>query len=191
MKKNVLLTFLTFCSLTFGQTIDKLDDKNGFKTIKLDDPISIYSSNIKLFKNFSEDNLVKYIYYPTNSDLYNVFQTEMDEIYLFFKNDTKKLVGITLIKRYNPLNNDDVQNFINDNLTILDSLKNVFGKYTDTIHTDAPSETEKGAYWQGQRVHLQFSAPFSGPNAGSNITINIFKQSFIDTTLENNDKSGF
>lgn len=191
MKKIIVVITFVLSSITFGQTLDKLDVKNGFKTIKLDDPISIYTSNLKLFKNISEDNVSGYTYTPANSDMYKVFDTEMDEINLYFKNDTKKLVGITLLKRYKASNGNHFQNSLDDNMAILESFMYIFGKFTGKIQEDNSTSSEIGVYWDGQKVRLQTTAKYFGLSKGSNLIIQVFKQSFLNNIIDEKVKSGF
>jgi hypothetical protein len=191
MKKIIILITLISSSISFGQTLDKLDEKNGFKTIKLDDPISIYSSNLKLFKNISEDNVSGYTYTPKDYSLYKVFDTEIDEISLYFTNNTKKLVGITLIKIYSSSDTNHFANSLKDNRAILESFILMFGKFTDKIKKDTSTATEVGAYWDGQKVHLQTSASYFGQSNGSKVIVQIFKQNFLNSKIEEKVKSGF
>jgi hypothetical protein len=138
---------------SLGQTIDKLDEKAGFKDFKLDDPYNKWKSDLVLVRKNNELNDT-YTYGYTGASSQSVFNYPVAGIWLTFKSGLLKQIKIQLesflkpqsetgiLPMWSPENHDR----INQNLTYM------FGK---PYSTEAEKETIKISYsWFGEKVML-------------------------------------
>lgn len=104
MKKLLLILFSTLiCNIVVGQSLAKLDEKNGFRNLKLGTHISNYKGleehtgqDNDEYKRYSLNNDKKYIgdlYIST--PVYNFYKSRLYEVRIFpTENDTQKFVKL-------------------------------------------------------------------------------------------------
>ena len=186
--KAALLTalVLTMRIISFSQSIQALDDKYGFKTIKLDDPTSKFSNQLVLIKSFP-DNTSVYKYSPTDVNLYSVFDTKMDEIRLVFENSSNKLIGIILLKSFPASNSNHYQDALDEASTLRDNFVALFGKGTSKISSDDANGDQLGIAWIGNKTALSVVTTYHGLSKGSDNQIAVFKTEYMKAKLN----SGF
>jgi len=176
MKRILFLVLLiTYSIATFSQSTELLDEKNGFKSFKLNEPKQKIENHIEL-KCFDEtepknplsidDNYMRGCKVLNNPDK-KLFNFPINELYLKF-DDSEKLEKITIcLKIQTPY----VPFLVNDFITL-------FGKYTEIEFKEEPSpdfgntliEIEKKltivsgiiATWKGKEVKLNLVSFYSG-----------------------------
>src|SRR6266516_5500646 len=98
MKQMLSLFALSFLfTYVSGQSIEELNKRNGFKTLKIGDKFSKYQNNVKLLATDSTTSASIYDLTQTENDLLNIFDDKMDQILLTFDKN-KNLVAIMLHK---------------------------------------------------------------------------------------------
>jgi len=177
MKKLILITVIICVQLNLvGQTIEKLDEKNGFKNIKLG---TSYKSFTGLVFN-SRDDVKKYEIYNYVTpplDLLTLFDIKFDQIYLMF-DFSGKLVGIRLIKKYSK---DFQKAFLDDSFNITLKCTSSFGKPTFSIGNGT---TEIGQGWKSEKVQLEAKTIISN-NIDSELTVHYFSSDFLKKLKDN------
>jgi hypothetical protein len=86
---NLILFIMFLISTAIGQTITKLDDKNGFKDFTLGDSLIKWHNQLNFEANW-EDDTKAYLY--TGSCCQKLFDYQVEKIILRFSEE--KLVGI-------------------------------------------------------------------------------------------------
>ena len=169
-----------------GQNTTELDNRYGFKTIKLDDLKSKYTSELTFWKSISEDNVTGYLYNPSNISLFNVFDLRTDAIKLFFDNKTNKLIRISLVKTYPAATSSDhYKNALADNKILIDDFTTLFGHFTSKIDNEQAGDI--GVGWIGTKVILKVVTTYEGLSNGSYNEVTISKLSFVKAKFD----SGF
>lgn len=143
----LLISFL-ISNLIFGQSVNDLDIKNGFRHFKLGSSPSQIKNIVKQENQFSKNpNVVAYDY--VGNDIDYIFNVKVDEVNLsFFKN---KLFSI----RVSFGNLEQSQDFeVYEFNSILYALERTYG--TDWVR---PKNDEgiilNGAIWDGKNVRLE------------------------------------
>jgi hypothetical protein len=166
MKKKVLLLFLfVFTTSIFAQK-SLIDERNGFKTIKLDSQKSTFD-NLTLFQNL--EGMTAYRYYPTDRDLYNVFDTNYDAIILYF-DKSNSLVMIMITKVFN--GNNFYQDALNNSDDTRDKFVRVFGKFDELDAEDNSGNIS--VTWYGKKAFFSVGTIYFGIAKGkaeSNVVI--------------------
>ena len=176
MKKAILISFfILLTSIVFGQSINDLDARNGFKTIKLGSDISDFKDKIGPVSG-EKDGVIMYIYSPSDVDLKTVFDSKFDNIYLIFKNS--KLIGIQLKKKFS-----DFIPAVEEIKLITKNFIQLFGNYNSTINESSP--TKVGFIWAGKIVLLQAYTNRLGLDKGSENVIDIVDINYADSKLKN------
>lgn len=155
-KQSILILFvclLTFTLRTNAQTIDKLDEKNGFKDFKLGDTYEKWKSSLTYVSTTTDgEKLYKY----TGTCCQEVFTTSVYEIDLLFSSD--KLVYITIfLKPYQDYRgtktpaefrypNDDYEKLVLD-------FKSLFG-VSEKVYADESASIYYSNCWIGKNVVL-------------------------------------
>jgi hypothetical protein len=182
--KHLILIVLYLCmsSALSAQTLDQLDQKAGFKNLKLNDDFSKYKDSVVFMKKSSDSSSV---YRYTGSCCNSVFQFPVDNILLVFKSN--KLVGIviTLQKfqkeystsqrytKFDPINHESIKN----------SFQILYGPPTgNQVNNENPTYS-----WQGKNVLLTSTYEYLGVQNGDQETITIMLNSYIINSV----KSGF
>ncbi len=164
----------------------KLDERNGFKSIKLGDNLEKYFNSLSEEKQISEDKLVSYIYSPSNRELYNVFDFTFDEITLFFSTVSNKLIGISLFKKYAAMNNSGhYKSALDGTSTLIDNFDALLDNTSVKFANDKDGSV--GATWTGLKLFMKLTTSYQGLNVGSESEILIFNRAFLKSKFE----SGF
>lgn len=178
MKKTVfglICILLLISSAIFGQ-VSKLDEKNGFKTIK-------FGTNIYDFKvtyAFKDDSGIRWFTLkPSDSDLLYVFDNKMDEIILGF-DSSDKLVSLRVMKSFEGHNH--YQSALALNEKIIKKFQIALGPPGGLIDDDQSGTL--GAYWSGQKVGMTVSTLYFGFDKNS---ITMVSYLLIDNALQNID----
>jgi|AntRauTorckE5430_2_1112549.scaffolds.fasta_scaffold01534_4 hypothetical protein len=185
MKKiAIILLNLTILSAAFGQNINNLDEKNGFKDFTLGDNFSKWKDELTSEKKY-DDGTKTCLY--TGECCQKVFNYSVDKIILRF--DSEKLVGIYITTekfqkeysvsgKYTTWRADDFQriNF---------SFSNLFGKVTLIENNDKGGEITY--IWKGKKTMLLSTYEYLGIQNGDRQQIVIVDMSFLEKELQ----SGF
>lgn len=167
MKKIIYLILLvTISNLAYSQK-SLIDEKYGFKTIKLDTPKSSFS-NLELFQNL-DDGLTAYLYKSSDRDLYKIFDYEYDAIILYFdKNNSLVMIMITKVFTGN--------NFYQDALSYSDKTRETFirafGKFDELNAEDNSGNIS--VTWYGKKAFYSVGTIYFGIAKGkaeSNVVI--------------------
>jgi|AntAceMinimDraft_9_1070365.scaffolds.fasta_scaffold06022_3 hypothetical protein len=186
MKKFTAFIFLVlFMTGIYSQTIEKLDEKNGFKDFKLGDTYSKWQNQLSAV-GYWEDGTRKYLY--TGNCCTNVFNYPIDMIKLRFSDN--KLVGIYIKTKkfqkgfaetgiYTKFRTSDYER-INSSLTYL------FGEPTQYIDPVGVMGVE--FLWIGKKVLLTSRYECCSTKSGGDFQrISIVDLSF----LNNGNEEGF
>ena len=167
MKKIIYLILLIAISNSVYSQKSLIDEKNGFKTIKLGTQKSSFS-NLELFQNL-DDGLKAYRYRPYDRDLYKVFDYEYDAIILYFdKNNSLVMIMITKVFT----GNNFYQNALSFSDKTRETFVRVFGKY-DEVDSDDNSGNIS-VTWYGNKAFYSVGTIYFGIAKGkaeSNVVI--------------------
>ncbi|WP_405397316.1 hypothetical protein [Maribacter sp. Asnod2-G09] len=153
MTRKIISIIIIFISLSsFGQKI-KLNKLDGFKSIKIGTKMKKFS-NLKQV-NLAPEGYLSFEYFPSDIDLYNVFDSKFDNILLYFDDTTERLKTIVISKT-----------FIGDNLyqkAIKQSSKTI-GEFEKTIGTPyemievKDGSGKSGFSWYGNKMYIDVFA---------------------------------
>lgn len=185
--KRIIVVFLFYSTLIincFSQTIDKLDEKAGFKTIKLNDSISIYKGRIEYFK--SNEIMTSYSFIGEDQDLWKLFDIPLSTITLFFNNKTKKIVLIQLISVYSKdqYANDHYKKAIADFKIVVSNFNSLFGKNTGGNAEETTEKSTISNAWEGKKVLLMVDVSYFGLNKYSEISTTITDLKMLNSNIE-------
>lgn len=172
MKKLIyLLTVISLTTLTGkSQSSVQLDEKNGFKDIKLGDSFSKWSSQLKYID--TRDGTEK-IYKYVGTCCQDVFGTAVESIDIIFANDKIIYIGITLKPYQDNRANGMPAKFRhpNDDFNkLVVNFKSLFGDTQEGV----PNENAGLMYskiWEGQKVVLLADYYFMGSYDFSKISV--------------------
>jgi len=94
MKKIIYLTLLLVITCAFSQK-SLIDERNGFKSIKLGTPLSSFPISSLFYTNTTSNGLKSYMYFPSDKSLYYVFDSKYDFIFLYFNKEVLEIIEIT------------------------------------------------------------------------------------------------
>ncbi|MGB3946686.1 MAG: hypothetical protein WBM13_01770 [Bacteroidia bacterium] len=172
MKKTfAFLTILfSMCTIIYGQSSANLDEKNGFKDIKLGDSYEKWKWDLK-YLDVNTDNEKLYNY--TGACCQDVFGKPVEKIVIITANEKITCIIITL-KPYqdNRLTGFPAKfRYPNDDFTKLTAdFKSLFGEPREGL----PNKAKSIMYcniWKGQKVVLQVEYYFMGDYDYSEITV--------------------
>jgi len=179
-----ILTLLFISTGLFAQTIDKIDEKNGFKDFTLGDNLTKWESQLSYEGNW-DDGSKAYLYKGTCCN--KVFNYSVEKIILRFSSNKLVSIYITTEKfqkgykesgEYTKWRSDDFE-------SIKSSFSYLFGKPTSV---DAPEGSgEVTHYWAGKKVILSSKYEYLGVQDGDRQQINIVDINFLNSGI----KSGF
>lgn len=180
--KTKLTTILTFLLTSgfFAQTIDKLDEKNGFKDFNLNDNFTKWENQL-VYEGKWDDGSKTYLY---NGNCCNkVFNYSLEKIILRFNNN--KLVGIFITTEKFQKDYKESGKYTewrsNDFKSINSSFSLLFGEPTTV-------DTSKVTYiWAGKKVVLLSKYEYLGVQNGDRQQISIIDINYLNSEL----KSGF
>ena len=151
MQKTILLISFIFLnySFCFGQEINKiLDDKNGFKDFKIGDDFSKWQNQSEEISLNLNGNYYKYI----GDCCKNVFNTELLEIILFFKNNKlEEIILTTPIKI-----SDTLLAMGPDYYSLKSNFEEIFKQKSNTFKGEKPGDFVCG--WRGENIILFLTA---------------------------------
>lgn len=156
--------------------ITQNEDKDGFKSLKIGDAYSKYSSSLTLLNTNSQTGTKTYNYRPTDYDLYNVFNVKMDKILLTF-NKSDQLVDITLIKSYR--NSTSMEDAFDDSKNLDPYFNNLFGKPIGKVDVNTSKELKLGRVWGNSRITVKQFVEDYGISNGSDLKITITDNNFV------------
>ena len=97
IKHLLVILFLFVNLLGYGQSIDNLENNNGFKIFKLNSPLSSWSNNLRFIENKGGFSTYEYIRsYSADKTVFSLFDYKVKSVNLTFENSTKKLKKISL-----------------------------------------------------------------------------------------------
>lgn len=174
MKIMLKLAFLCFfiSTITFSQSIEKLDEKNGFKDFKLGDSFYKWQNNLNY--QGSKNDVKRYFYNgPCCNTIYNY---PIESILLDFADN--KLVQIALLHKSVPESGSYTKI---DMAKIYSPLIDSFGIFTTK---DTTNDSKMFLYWLGKKVDLLYVWTYLGVSEGQQYEIIV-----SDSELSNREKS--
>lgn len=165
MKKVKILLIACFSSIMlFSQSIDKLDERNGYKDFKLGDDLTKWINQIQYINNINDVKVYRYL----GTCCETIFSLEIDGIYLNFSNN--KLSGIIiLIKPYQDFRNKSGIMKFEYPFVKHDALVQNFSELFGKPQTKKRPPTPKGGnlqsdQWIGKKVVLNIHYYYDDPN---------------------------
>ena len=183
MKKILLsVLFLQISLLFFGQNINDLDSKNGFKDFTIGDPFSKWEKNIQN-DGIWDDGSPSYLY--NGSCCNKLFNYDVERIKLRFNKG--QLVGIYITTKkfqkeyiesgeFTKWRKDDFEN-------IKMSFSMLFGPPTSFLNDEETSEVSYT--WIGKKVGLISTYQYLGVRNGDRQQISIVSLSYLQETMKN------
>ncbi len=175
MKKAYILLTLLLSSFNINsQTINKLDEKNGFREFKFGTPYSAWASQLIIIRN---SNGISQYNYKGNC-CQSFMGVKIDGIALEF--DNNKLSTITLMFDNN--NATDVSYKLKEYSNIKDKIVEEFGE-----PRKSNSNTNEGKiddYWIGAKIAMNLSSTYQGYKVG-------VQNVLIITAYKNKKNDGF
>lgn len=166
MKKIITLLFITTISISAYSQKSLIDERNGFKSIKLGSAKSSFS-NLQLFQEL--EGLTAYRYYPSDNDLLYVFDSKYDAIILYF-DKTNSLAMIMITQEFT--GNNFYQNALSHSDKIRDKFVRVFGKFDEVDAEDSSGNIS--VTWYGEKAFFSVGTIYFGIAKGkaeSNVVI--------------------
>ncbi len=186
MKKVILFTILCF-SISFSgkaQSIDALDERNGYKDFKIGDSFEKYNGKL-IFRDYLKNDSNTPTYLVKQEFLYSdLFGYKIKAITLTFK--ANKLIMIDIwLKEIVPegvvwsFNADDFTNITNQ-------FKSLFGDQKYGMFND-DNGTNMMMIWKGKKVELWVKFVFRGTMEGGHY----IKVTVVDAPMLNRSSSDF
>jgi hypothetical protein len=174
---RTVLILLIFSSRFFAQTIDKLDEKNGFKDFKLGDNFSKWQYEVE-YEGTWEDGTKGYVYKGNCCN--KLFDYPIENITLKFADN--KLVTIMIstkkFQREYKESGEYTKWRSNDFENINSSFSYLFGKQTTIV-------VEKDTYvWSGNKVMLLSRYEYLGIKEGDRQKILIIDKSYLNKNID-------
>jgi hypothetical protein len=174
MKKIIVFTLLVHGFISNSQTINKLDDKNGFKDFKFGDSYSKWQQNL-VYQGI-KDNVKRYFY--EGSCCNTIYEYPIEAITLDFADN--KLVQIALLHKDIPQSGSYTEI---DMDKIYPKLIDSFGVFSTK---DSTNEGKLFLFWFGKKVDLLYVYTYLGISAGQKHEIII-----SDNTFSRKKSDGF
>lgn len=169
----ILLVFSHIFNAASAQSIEDLDNRFGFKTIKLGAELTAFKDGMLTpVSRGDKTGLTKYLYIPVSKDLLNVFDVKFDALYLLFDKGNK-LVGIELAKNFS-----EAGHFITageEMKGLVTKFRNLFGPNNSSID----QQSKLGCNWAGSLVLLQVFTDRLGLTKGSENKVCVYDIKFI------------
>ena len=156
MRKNLfyfLFIILPFLGFSQSKPNSILDEKNGFKDLKIGDNYSKWSNEI-IFTNF--DNGIKYYDFVGNC-CKQLFSSDLEKVRLGFNNDVLEVIFLTTSTE-----NDYSEGWLSSEYKYLkESFEEVLEEKVDNIPTDDNSG-EVNSFWFGSEIQLILTFEYMG-----------------------------
>ena len=146
MKKLILIVFIASFSNVLSQK-SLLDEKFGFKDIKLNSNISEFEN---LYNVHINNKVEIYEYQPIKEKLYFIFNEKFNRILMVFDHNTKALIGIRLIKNFDEYNFGCEKQLLESTKYLESNFEKVLGKFDYYQNND----NGFGAIWESDKVYL-------------------------------------
>ena len=168
MNKNYVIVFILFYQLCNGQTINDLDNKNGFRFFKFGSSSSQIKNIIKDKDQHSKNpKVISYTY--NGSEIKTVANVEVEWISLTFFEDRLYNVGVHFGDGKDKKEfSDRDYNFVKQ------ALEYSYGKYSGKI-TMNDYDVIDGLVWNGKKIRLDLKYV----NFYKNDAVNSFKRGYI------------
>lgn len=163
-----LILCLFISTITYCQTIEKLDEKNGFKDFKLGDSFYKWQNNLNY--QGSKNNVKRYLYNGTCCS--TIYEYPINSILLDFVDN--KLVQISLLHKTVPESGSYTKV---DIAKIYSRLIDSFGAFSTK---DTSDEGKAFMYWFGKKVDLLYVWTYLGASVGQNYEIFIYDKAFLE-----------
>ena len=172
MKKKLVLiaTLFLFLNHSFSQTIDKLDEKKGFKDFQIGDSYDKWKDKIVEVGRW-DDGDIGYNY--TGSCCKEIFDYPIKEILLRFKNKSLEAIIITTENFQKPYSETGSYTQWRDK--DFERIKNLFSQLFGPPTSLNSNEGNVNYYWEGKEVVLVSMYQYLGVNNGDNQQIIIHK----------------
>jgi hypothetical protein len=159
-QKSPLLILILFMSINLFAQKSLIDERNGFKTIKLGSTKGDFN-NLSLFIDKNEEKM--YRYNAIDNDLFFVFDKKYDCIYLTF-DKTNSLIAIMLTKVFTGY--DSFTTAADYSESTINKFERVFGKfYID--HDDF----KLGVIWYGKNSSYAAGTMYFGVEKSESVLI--------------------
>lgn len=149
MKLRILIFICSFLlsNIIFSQN-EKLDERGGFKSIKLGTELENFTGFI--IKN-DTNGLINGVWFPSDDDLHYLFDLEIDFFELEFDNKSKKLVKIIV-----PI--VEVEKIEDEKYNYAKTFISTAETFTTAINKPSKCEEEKMlCWWFGSKVAMKWS----------------------------------
>ena len=174
MKKIIVFTLLMISLITNSQTINKLDEKNGFREFKFGDTYTKWAQHLSII--ISSNGVSSYNY--KGNCCQSFMGVKIDAIALEF--DNNKLITITLMFDNN--NATDVSYKLKEYSNIKDRIVEEFGDPRKSNSNINDGKIDN--YWVGEKVAMNLSSAYQGYKVG-------VQNILIITTYKNKKNDGF
>jgi len=162
MKKVFLLLILILqFSVNIVAQKSLIDEKYGFKTIKLGSPTSAFNN---LSFSLNEGDLKMYSYLPDDDNLYYVFDKKYDIIYLSF-DKTNSLASIMLTKIFTGY--ESFKDALAYSKSTINKFTSAFGEY-DAVDKET---FNIGVVWYGNKTSYSVGTMYFGVQKSESVLI--------------------
>ena len=170
MKQLLKSTFLSLfiSTLAFSQSIEKLDEKNGFKDFKLGDTFYKWQNSLTYLR--LQNNVKRYKY--NGSCCNTIYEYPLDSIMLDFVDN--KLIQINLLHKAVPARGSYIKSDISK---IYSKLINSFGVFTTK---DTSNDSKMFLFWIGKKVDLLYVYTYLGVSEGQKYEVIIFDKVYTN-----------
>lgn len=155
---KILIIIILISPLAIAQSLQKLDDKNGFRNFKFGSPYSSWASQLT-FQKITDANINVYNYNGGCCDSF--MGVKIAKITLGFSNNKLEQIVIELDKN----NSTDISFKLKEYRTIADNLSLEFGKpsnYTSDVDTG-----EIKTFWYGNNITMALYSFYYGYKKGA------------------------
>ncbi len=158
MRNAYIILIILISPLVIGQSLQKLDDKNGFRNFKFGSPYSSWENQLT-FQKITDSQINLYEYNGGCCDSF--MGVKIANIILGFNNNKLEQIIIELDKN----NSTDIPLKLKEYRTIASNLSLEFGKpsnYSSDVDTG-----EIKSYWHGNKVSMALYNFYYGYEKGS------------------------
>lgn len=169
MKRTILIIISILCT-TFLSAQSKLDEKRGFKDIRIGDKLDKWENSLS--NKQIQGNQERYLF--NNTCCNRMFSYDISEIYLVFENRELKRIQI-----YSDWFKDSGVWGDTEFTDIKENLEAVFGEATGLFEP----KDEEGVfiwYWNGKEIYLQSRYDWQGSFSPSRVVIDIVDKKHLE-----------
>lgn len=155
---KLLIIIFLISPLAIGQSLQKLDDKNGFRDFKFGSPYSSWASQLT-FQKITDAQISLYNY--NGGCCESFLGVKIESINLGFSKNKLDQIIIKLDKN----NSKDISFKLKEYRTIIDKLILEFGKPSN--HKSDADTGEIKTYWHGNKVSMALYNLYGGYEIGA------------------------